>query len=139
MWRRRTRPQPDVLPVADDFREWVASLPYVVERRHGRSETARAYDVDCPPLDQRATWLILDFTTPNSPRPSRIEVILPSRLARKALRAGWGFGDPPLSRDRTGSELDLADRVPFRLDLLAGRGHIEMLVLAAYRSVIHWT
>jgi hypothetical protein len=128
----------DVDPVADDFREWAAGLPYVVERDHGQSETARMYEVDCRPLGQRRTWLILDFETPDLPRPTSITVVLPKRVAEKAMRADWGCSDASTG-DGPAFAPDDADRVIFRVNPLAGRRSVETLVLGAYRSIIDWT
>jgi hypothetical protein len=134
MWKRRSKRAADVAPIDDDFREWVANLPFVVEREHGLSSSVRMYDVDCEPLAQRRTWLILDFATPTSPRPTSVAVVLPRRIAAKAIRSGWGSNaipSEPLAQAR--------DRVLVRVDPLAGRRHVETVVLGSYRSIIDWT
>jgi hypothetical protein len=134
MWKRRRKHATDATPIDDDFRDWVANLPFVVERDHGLSSTVRMYDVDCEPLAQRGTWLVLDFSTPSSPRPTSIAVVLPRRIAEKAIRSGWGSNaipSEPFAQAR--------NRVVVRVDSLAGRRHVEAVVLGAYRSIIDWT
>jgi hypothetical protein len=134
MWKRRSKRAADVAPIDDDFREWVTNLPFVVERDHGLSSSVRMYDVDCQPLAQRQTWLILDFSTATSPRPTSVAVVLPRRVADKAIRSGWGrnaIPSEPFARAR--------DRVVVRVDPLAGRQHVEAVVLGSYRSIIDWT
>ena len=134
MWKRRSKRAADVAPIDDDFHEWVANLPFVVERAHGLSSSVRMYDVDCQPLAQRQTWLILDFSTPTSPRPTSVAVVLPRRVAEKAIRSGWGRNanpSEPFAHPR--------DRVVVRVDPLAGRRHVEAVVLGSYRSIIDWT
>jgi hypothetical protein len=125
--------------MADDFCDWAASLPFVVERAHGLSHTVRMYDVDCEPLGQRGTWLVLDFATTCSPRPTSIVVLLPRKVAAKAALAGWGLNYMPSHGDRPLDERDCADRVVFQVNLLAGRRSVEAVVLGAYRSIIDWS
>jgi hypothetical protein len=139
MWKRRTKTSQDLEPVAHDFCDWVASQPFVVERVHGLSRTVRMYDVDCEPLDQRRTWLVLDFATPDSPRPTSIAVLLPRKVAAKAARAEWGRSYGPTQDNQSALEPTYGDRVVFRVDPLAGRQSVETVVLGAYRSIIDWT
>jgi hypothetical protein len=139
MWKRRTNTSLEVAPVADDFHDWAANQPFVVERAHGLSETVRVYDVDCEPLGQRRTWLILDFETADSMRPTSITVLLPRKVAAMAARAEWGRSYGPTRDDQTVLECARADRVIFRVDPLAGRRSVEAVVLGAYRSIIDWS
>ena len=140
MWKRHPKTSPDIEPVADNFLDWAASLPFVVERTHGLSKSVRMYEVDCEPLDQRRTWLILDFATPRSPRPTSITVVLPRKVATKAARAEWGAQLRLTTRDEApASEFACLDRVVFQVNPLAGRRNVENVVLGAYRSIIDWT
>jgi len=125
--------------VADDFCDWVAGLPFVVERPHGLSATVRMFDVECEPLDQRATWLMVDCATSTSGRPpTSLTAILPRRAVRKVVRRGPGRCSEPGRLDRIAFRLELADRVVYKLDPLAPRRHVEAVVLAAYASAIAW-
>jgi len=138
MFRRRARDAAQPVPVADDFCDWVASLPFVVERPHGLSETVRMFDVACEPLDQRATWLMVDGAPSRSARPTSLTAILPRRVARQIVRSGLGRCSVPMPSDRVAFRIELADRVVYKLDPLAPRGHVEIVVLAAYASAIAW-
>jgi hypothetical protein len=139
MWRRRTKSALELEPIADDFRDWASSHPFVVERAHGLSETVRMYDVDCEPLGQRRTWLVLDFARLDSPRPTSVTVFLPRKVAAMASKAEWGYSFGRMYDDRLTLESTCADRVVFRVDPLAGRRNVETVVLSAYRSIIDWT
>jgi len=132
--RRATRPD----PVGEDFCDWVAGLPFVVERSHGLSDTVRMFEVVCEPLHQRATWLMVDCARSGSSRPMTMTAILPRREARKVLRSGPGRCSAPMPEDRIAFRLDLADRMIYKLDPLSPRRHAEAVVLAAYQSAIAW-
>jgi hypothetical protein len=139
MWRRHSRNPAQPVPVADDFCDLVAGQPFVVERPHGLSATVRMFDVECEPLHQRATWLMVDCVRSTSGRPpTSLTAILPRRAARKVVRRGPGRCSEPGRLDRIVFRLELADRVVYKLDPLAPRRHVEAVVLAAYASAISW-
>jgi hypothetical protein len=126
MWRRHVKRATTTAPVADNFCDWVANLPYVIERSPGLSDSGHIYEVSCEPLAQRALWLMVDCET--SKAPESIIVILPSSVAREALRAGWGTCYTPM----------LADRYAFKLDRTMAREEVEAIVLSAYCSAVPW-
>src|SRR5262249_11236105 len=101
-------------------------------------DTVKMYDVDCEPLGQRCTWLVLD-TAPESPRPTSIWVFLPRPLAERASRSGWGSSCIPVAAERAAHGPVRPDRIVFRVDPIAGRNQVESVVLGAYRSIIDWT
>jgi hypothetical protein len=126
MWKRRSTPTAEPVRIADGFSDWVASLPYVVQRPHGLSPTVAMFDVDCTPLERHVTWLVVDHGAPTSWTPTRIAVLLPRPIARAAERSRLGVCTAPM----------LPDHVLFSVDPLAHRRDVESLVLAAYGAAM---
>jgi hypothetical protein len=122
MWKRRTIEVADSDRIAPGFCDWVASLPYVVQRAHGISPTVSMFDVDCEPLERHLTWLIVDHAHSNSCVPTRICARLPRAIAAAAEKSRLGVHTAPM----------LPDHVLLSLDPLARRRDVASLVLAAY-------
>jgi hypothetical protein len=121
MRKRRAVQLAEADRVADDFCEWVSSLPYVRRRSHGLSQTVSMFDVDCEPLERRLTWLVVDHE-PTTAQPTRICARLPRAVAKAAEKARFGVHTVPM----------LPNHVLFTIDPLAHRRDVESLVLAAY-------
>ncbi|HEY3673816.1 MAG TPA: hypothetical protein VGN51_22970 [Acidimicrobiia bacterium] len=136
MWKRQPKASVDRTLISDDFLEWVANMPYVVERTRSSSSTVRVYDIDCEPLGHRSPWVILECS-PDSPLPTGISVLLPQSLAEKAATAGWGHSYTHKVPKR--DSVDRPARVVFRIDALADRRYIETVVMGSYRALIAWT
>jgi hypothetical protein len=125
MWKRRSTHIAELLRT-NAFCEWVASLPYVIQRSRGFSSSVSIFDIDCSPLERRITWLMVDQAASEAHTPARISMLLPRVLAQAAQRSGLGLCTAPR----------LPDHVLFSIDPLARPRDVESLVLAAYSAAM---
>ena len=117
--------RPEIDCVLDRFHEWLAGLPWVVERPQCRdAPDVRMFAVECDPIGRRQMWLITGVRRPALVGASGIAVVLPLAAADLVEAAGWGRRTEPVSS---------------RHVLVAASGdaslrprEVEALVLAAY-------
>ena len=100
MRRRLTRngAPPAREPVLNGFCEWVASLPFVVERPLGDHDS-RIFAVDCDLIARRRTWLVVshDGALPSERR--SVVVVVPRWLADRGENTGLGTLVAPMPRN----------------------------------------
>jgi hypothetical protein len=135
MWKRRTKESVE-RSLDGGFCEWAASLPFVVERPQGLSDTVRMFEIDCEPLGVRASLLMIHCTHPASCHPTSITVIVPRAYGREARRGGRGLAHRRPLGDPITLELDMVDRAILTVDPNASRDRIEAVVLEAYSAAM---
>ncbi len=126
---RRHREQPleeiAVAPAFARFHEWVASLPWVVERPFcPETPLARCFGVDCALLGRRQVWLLTGMDRHLDPCGLGLAVIVPVSTATEIEAAGLGWITAPMP---LGCAL-----MSVLSTSLADRGELEALVLTAY-------
>jgi hypothetical protein len=136
MWKRRTRESFERSSLDVGFCEWAASLPFVVERPHGLSDSVRMFEIDCQPLGVRASWLMIDYSDAAGGHPTSITMIVPRADVRGARRAGRRRPPRRALGDPITLELDMVDRAILKVDPSASREGIETVVLAGYSAVL---
>jgi hypothetical protein len=125
--RRHAQPLDEtaVAPAFAHFHEWVASLPWVVERPFcPETRTVRCFGVDCAPLGRRQVWLLTGMDRHLDPCGLGLAVIVPASTAAGIEESGLGWITAPMPQ---GCALMSVSSTS-----LADRGELEALVLAAY-------
>jgi hypothetical protein len=126
---RRRRSQPlgntTVEPAFVHFHEWVASLPWVVERPSSpEAPSMRSFGVDCELLARRQLWLVTGMDRHLDPHGLGLAVIVPVGVAREIEDAGMGWITTPMPR---GCVL-----MSIASTSLADHSELEALVLSTY-------
>jgi hypothetical protein len=106
----------------DDFRDWVLSLPWVVERPYSLgTPDVRCFGIDCEPLGRRQLWLLSGL---GNAAGMGLAVILPTEEALALQGAGLVRTLAPMP----GGHM----LVSMSGDTADNRNEIEALVLKAY-------
>src|SRR3954452_7303596 len=127
MRRRRSRVIATSAPPG--ILDWALSLPWVVERSHALGRRgARAFAVDCPPLDRRRMWLASGLAQAADDGPHELAVFLTTELASIVEELDWGSAVAPMPMDRV--LVSISDEV------IARPQDLEALLLTAYESAM---
>jgi hypothetical protein len=108
-----------------NLRDWVLSLPWVIERRFYLGTPAlRAFAIDCEPLARRQMWLITGLRRGYVDPAGDVAVILPSDIAEAVEAEGLALPLVPMPR---GNMLVVASD-----ETATNPRAVEALVLRAY-------